>query len=195
MKKWLKCILCFIVFGFLLWMIDWFCILTIHRPLLAIQKDKNMYVGILYDTYKCSEYTVPQIKAKGTKFSCMDDSTLYDGDVIFEETGVDKVRIAISDVSLTGVTLIIEDMNQTPYIYGEWYEIEKEVDGNWYPVETKIEHYGFNDIGYVVNEEHKVKFVIDWEWLYGSLPLGSYRIVKQVNQQYIYVGFSIATTS
>lgn len=40
-----------------------------------------------------------------------------------------------------------------------------------------------------------MKFVIDWECLYGKLPLGSYRILKQVNNQYIAIEFGMATTS
>ena len=43
----------------------------------------------------------------------------------FQKTAVENVRIAISDVSASGATVTIWDTNETPYLYGSWYEIEK----------------------------------------------------------------------
>ncbi|MGN1444091.1 MAG: immunoglobulin-like domain-containing protein [Acutalibacteraceae bacterium] len=58
-----------------------------------------------------------------------------------------------------------------------------------------MKNYGFNDIGYLVDEFNEVTFIMDWSWLYGELSKGSYRIIKQVNNQYIAIPFNIATTS
>lgn len=69
MKKWLKITLGIVGGIILLFAIDLICIFAINRPLLAVKKD-NVYRGLLYDTYICSEYTVPQIKTKGAKFTC-----------------------------------------------------------------------------------------------------------------------------
>lgn len=69
MKKWLKFVIGIIGCIILLFMIDMGCIFTINRPLLA-KKVGQVYYGLFYDTYNCLEYSVPQIKAKGTKFSC-----------------------------------------------------------------------------------------------------------------------------
>lgn len=113
----------------------------------------------------------------------------------YEITTIENVSIDIYDISLTGATLIIKDMNEEPYVYGEWYMLQKEEKGKWYNVETIIEDYGFNEMGYLVDENNEVKFVINWEWLYGKLPQGCYRILKEVNHQYIAVDFCIATTS
>lgn len=69
MKKELKITLGVIGGIILLFAIDLICIFTINRPLFAVKKD-NVYRGLLYDTYLCSEYTVPQIKQKRAKFTC-----------------------------------------------------------------------------------------------------------------------------
>ena len=69
MKKWLKITLGVVGGIILLFAIDLICIFAINKPLLAVKKD-NVYRGLLYDTYICSEYTVPQIKTKGAKFTC-----------------------------------------------------------------------------------------------------------------------------
>lgn len=71
MKRWLKITFGVISIIILLVVIDIVCIFTINRPLLAVQNDGgNVYRGIFYDTYNCTEYSTPQIKLKGTKFSC-----------------------------------------------------------------------------------------------------------------------------
>ncbi|MBE5940601.1 MAG: hypothetical protein E7266_09435 [Lachnospiraceae bacterium] len=109
----------------------------------------------------------------------------------YQSTNVENVNISISDVSSTGATVIITDSNKEPYIYGEWYSIEKEKDGKWYEVKTIINNYGFKDIGYIPNANGKIELTVDWEWLYGKLSPGTYRLLKKVNSQYISVEFSI----
>lgn len=74
MKKFIKIFLIIIGIIILSVIIDLICIFTINRPLFAIKDDcdclYSIYKGIFYDTYNCPEYSVPQIKTKGTKFSC-----------------------------------------------------------------------------------------------------------------------------
>ncbi len=73
MKKGFKITLGVLGVIVLLFGLDLVCILTINRPIFAIQKEEGtVYKGFFYDTYSCAEYSVPQIKAKGTKFSCSD---------------------------------------------------------------------------------------------------------------------------
>ena len=69
-------------------------------------------------------------------------------------------------------------LNLRPLPHGEWYKIEKQVNGKWYEIKPIIENYGFNSIGYLPDKNNEVEFVMNWEWLYGKLPLGSYRILK-----------------
>ena len=107
---------------------------------------------------------------------------------------VENVSATISDISLTGATITIKDTNEDKYTYEEWYVLQKVIDGKTYSIPTKVKDYGFNDIGYEVNENNEVKFVIDWEWLYGELPQGSYRIIKKSHDKYISIPFNIAET-
>lgn len=113
-----------------------------------------------------------------------------------EKEKLANIATEITDISSTGATVIITDTNEEPYTYGEWYKIEKEENGKWIELETKAKDYSFNDIGYLVDKNYKVKFIIDWEWLYGKLEIGSYRIVKKVDNvhKYIYIPFSISET-
>lgn len=105
---------------------------------------------------------------------------------------IENISTEIYDVSSIGATIIITDKNESLYTYGEWYKIEKEENGKWIEVKTKINDYAFTDIGYLVDNNNEVRFVISWEWLYGELSPGNYRIVKEVNNQYIYIPFVLA---
>ena len=109
----------------------------------------------------------------------------------FQKTAVENVRIAISNVSASGATVTIWDTNETPYLYGSWYEIEKKDNGQWHKVQTVIDHYAFDAMGHIPDETGKVEFAINWEWLYGKLPSGEYRLLKNVNSAQISVEFTV----
>ena len=115
-------------------------------------------------------------------------------ETVYATSEVENVSMTISDISLTGATITIKDTNESKYTYEEWYVIEKEIDGKMYSIPTKVKDYGFNSIGYTVDENNEVKFVIDWEWLYGELTQGNYRIIKKSHDKYISIPFSISTT-
>ena len=108
-----------------------------------------------------------------------------------QQTQVENVTIQISDISPSGANLVITDTNPEPYVYGEWFKLQKEVNGQWQDVPTVIDNYGFHEIGYLPNNKGEVTFVINWEWLYGKLPAGTYRIFKEVNRQEIFIEFEI----
>lgn len=198
MKKWLKILFSVIGIIILLIALDLIWIFNFNRPLFAIKENNrdsynSVYRGLLYDTYNCIEHSVPQIKIKGTKFNCAFINFVENNE--YTKTDIENVSIKISDISTTGAIVTIKDINGNSYTYGEWYKIEKLVNGEWKELRTIIDNYGFNSMGYLVDKDNEVKFVIDWEWLYGELPLGSYRILKEVNNQYISVEFGIETTS
>lgn len=109
----------------------------------------------------------------------------------FQPVEVENVSISVTDVSPTGATVTITDTNEESYVYGQWYKIEREADGKWHDVKTLVEHYGFTEEGILVGESDKLEFQIDWNWLYGGLPAGKYRLLKQVGKEYVAVTFDI----
>ena len=109
----------------------------------------------------------------------------------YQPTGAENVTMALSDVTPTGAVVTIQDSNEEPYVYGEWYVIEREKDGLWYEAKTKITDYGFNEIGWLVDDNGQLTMDVDWEWLYGELPAGHYRILKQAGTQLIDAEFAV----
>ena len=113
---------------------------------------------------------------------------------IYEQQTLDNVSINIDNVTPTGATLTIKDENENPYIYGEWYEIEKEVDSEWERLEA-INDLVFNDLGYKVDENNTVSFTMDWQDYYGTLEPGGYRLIKRIDNNYLYTYFTIEDES
>ena len=109
----------------------------------------------------------------------------------YQPTGAANVTMAVSDVTPAGATVTIQDSNPEPFVYGEWFVIEQEKDGVWYEVKTKITNYGFNEIGWLTDEQGGLTMTVDWEWLYGKLPGGHYRIIKQAGGAVISAEFTV----
>lgn len=78
------------------------------------------------------------------------------------------------------LTLVIENNSNNNCIYGDFFLLEKKINGIWYQVPAIIEDYGFTSIGYELNPGGRNEVKVDWEWLYGSIDSGEYRIVKDV---------------
>ena len=106
----------------------------------------------------------------------------------YQPGGAANVTMTVSDVTPTGAVVTIQDSSPEPFVYGEWFVIEREKDGVWYEVKTKINNFGFNEIGWLT-DHGKLTMTVDWEWLYGELPEGHYRILKQAGAEIISAEF------
>ena len=109
----------------------------------------------------------------------------------YRPDGAANVTMTLSHVTPAGATVVIQDDNREPFVYGEWFAIEREKDGVWYEVRTKISNYGFNEIGWLTDDRGGLTMTVDWEWLYGELPAGHYRILKQAGTQVIAAEFTV----
>lgn len=91
------------------------------------------------------------------------------------------LTLSVKDVTPTGLTLVCTKNggNSTGELMcGEEYQLVALKEGAWKSVPTVITNYGFNSMGYWVSEGTDTEFEIDWEWLYGKLTAGTYRLTK-----------------
>lgn len=97
---------------------------------------------------------------------------------------LDSVSMAVKEgtASPTGLTVEFFNKSSSQYIYGSYFCLEKKIDGRWYQVSVAIKgNYAFDSIGYNLGAEGDSEWTINWDWLYGSLDAGEYRIVKDVS--------------
>ena len=65
--------------------------------------------------------------------------------------------------------------------YGEWFDIQRKVEGEWYSLSYVIENLAFHQVAYLLPMGETSIKPITWEWMYGKLPPGEYRIVTEVD--------------
>ena len=89
--------------------------------------------------------------------------------------------MSVSNVMPAGLTVHFRQYDRRDcgeLIYGEGYHLEVLNGDTWEDVPTIIEDWAFTDIGYTVPAEGESEEEINWEWLYGKLAPGTYRITK-----------------
>lgn len=173
-----------------------------NSPIISVKKevlDSDSWVdkGIIIDTYYCvkeKDIVTVSWHFKGSKYAC----PIYNvDDNIYDISGISGVSMEIKEGTLTrdGATIIITDTSGKNYTYGEEYRIDKFEDNEWKEATIILDgNYGWNMIGYHVDEFNKLELNVNWKWLYGSLEDGKYRIVKSValgNDKYFSCEFII----
>ena len=153
-----------------------------NSPFFSIKKElkDNSYVnkGLLMDTYYC-EMNKDTISVdwqfKFNKFDC----PIYDNnkDVGSEfRTSNNIISLSIKDNSLTktGLTLIMKNNTNSKFYYGAIYYVEHYENNKWNLMRVMsgtMMAYGFRP-----NQQIEEK--LDWSNIYGELPNGKYRIVR-----------------
>jgi hypothetical protein len=91
------------------------------------------------------------------------------------------VSLRVKEGSLTNskATLILENHTDDGYSYGYPYSIEYEKDGIWYEIIPN------NDMFFIMpalglKAKESIEISVNWEYHYGKLPSGKYRVVKCV---------------
>lgn len=107
---------------------------------------------------------------------------IYSAESELDEVGL---QFSLKNISGTGATLVF-------YLYdagapdgelscGDDFLIEMQKDGSWEAAPIKLEGgYGFNDIAYMITDKEAAEIELNWEWLYGELAPGEYRIGKSI---------------
>jgi hypothetical protein len=101
-----------------------------------------------------------------------------------ELNGPEGVTLTIKEDTLSnsGATLVFQNDSDTEYIFGSAFEIEKMESDVWYKQPT-ITEACFNQLGYGLSPRGTAEIETDWEWLYGKLDKGKYRIIKTIGEK------------
>ncbi len=108
----------------------------------------------------------------------MDTSFTVGADEGFPDWGL---TLSAKNITPTGLTLVCTKKggNSTGELQcGTEYHLIVLEDGTWKDVPTVIDEYAWNSLAYWIPEGQEVEFDFSWEWLYGKLPAGTYRLTK-----------------
>lgn len=95
------------------------------------------------------------------------------------------IKLTATNVSPTGLTLLFNQSGGNPsgdLQTGSLYWLEVLIDNQWIPVEMlpSANDIGWTDEAYIINMNDITEWEVNWEWLYGELPIGRYRIGKEI---------------
>lgn len=85
---------------------------------------------------------------------------------------------------------------------GSFYVIQKYEETNWIDVPYLPQEYdiAWTSEAWIINKENTTEWDVNWKWLYGELPVGEYRIGKEImnfrstgnyDKEMIYTNFTI----
>lgn len=117
------------------------------------------------------------------------DNTIKNNTVKVSEFDGVSIEIKEGTLSKTGATIIITDLSGNQNYYGEWYQIDIKVNNKWKKLISNDTWY--NLMALTVGEDNIIEFEINWENTYGKLEKGKYRLIKEINNDYIGVEFEI----
>lgn len=128
-------------------------------------------LGKYNDAHQIFNIINDYVKKNGGKCVMIEDRNLND-----------LVDISFKDGSLsnTGGIIIIKDKSPNKIVYGEEFYIEKYINGNYEQLDYIHDDFGFNSIAYINDENGIIEMNQNWEYMYGKLDKGIYRIVKNV---------------
>lgn len=94
----------------------------------------------------------------------------------------DFITMDIDKLSKKGITLKLENHINKDYYYGSDYLLYKKVNDEWITLNF-INSCGFNAMAYSLNA-NQIRFeTYDWEYCYGRLSKGKYRITKDFSDK------------
>ena len=121
--------------------------------------------------------------------------TVLETEIVQENTvGVQTLEVTewgltltAKDVTPEGLTIVCTQSGGSPsgeLNTGSYYVLEQEVLGVWciveYTKEAKSKNIGWTAEAWIIPMNDTVEWEVDWEWLYGSLEPGHYRIGKEI---------------
>lgn len=112
--------------------------------------------------------------------SSNDDAVASDSSVRYDW----GITLKAENVTPTGLTLVCtqsggEDLAELET--GSFFVVQKKKSSKWKDVDyiVKKDEIGWTMEAYTVPKEKTDTYDVDWEWLYGKLPSGDYRIGKE----------------
>lgn len=95
------------------------------------------------------------------------------------------VKLTATNVTSTGLTIVCTQLNGEPtgdLETGSYYSLEVLKENEWIAVEQLPQEYdvAWTSEAWTIPMGDSVEWTVGWEWLYGELPIGEYRIGKEI---------------
>lgn len=85
------------------------------------------------------------------------------------------IQLSVKSFEHNSITVVLKNTSHSDFLYGEKFSLQKEIDGNWYRLPTKM-NVAFHQVGLSLDAGHSEELTYDIGALYGDLKKGHYRI-------------------
>lgn len=95
-----------------------------------------------------------------------------------------------------GATFEVTNSTGDEAVFGSYYELQRKTgDGQWQPLDYILDKnsIGWESIAYIIKGNSTWEVKINWEWLYGKLAKGNYRLVKNFHFEDYSTTYSVWT--
>lgn len=86
-----------------------------------------------------------------------------------------------SSISKNKAKFVLKNDSEESIIYGIYYEIEINKDGEWHELNEKVD---FDNSEYTLEAHKSVEISIKYSEVYNSLEKGRYRLLKRINNNF-----------
>ncbi len=147
-----------------------------------IEEDGRIkYNGAWYNKDKLSEQTLTWLNLGPTDKML---SSYYPFE--FVEGANLGLELSVENVSNKGLIIVCKHSTDKELtdVYdlqtGSFYSLEVLENDEYVAVEHSVENLAWTSEAWVISKDDETKWSLDWEWLYGRLPEGKYRIGKEI---------------
>ncbi len=155
----------------------------INKADTAVSDEKILYNGREYQKSELSKETLAWLELSEEERML---SSYYPMDLQLLGEAQWGITLSAENVTPAGLTLVCTQSGGTPtgeLQTGSWYILERFTEEGWTEVEWVPQEYdvAWTAEAWNIPKEDTVEWKVDWEWLYGKLSPGTYRIGKSVN--------------
>lgn len=97
------------------------------------------------------------------------------------------LTLTVEDIGTSGIMVRIANNSGEEFSYGEYFSIQKQIDGQWYTVPVRADNMGFQDIAHILPDGESASETYNLD-IYGTLEPGTYRLVVETLSAEFLVG-------
>lgn len=97
------------------------------------------------------------------------------------------LTLTVEDIGTSEITVRITNNSGEEFSYGEYFSIQKQIDGQWYTVPVRADNVGFQDIAHILTNGESASETYNLN-IYGTLEPGTYRLVVETLSAEFLVG-------
>lgn len=112
----------------------------------------------------------------------------------FDIPDSNSITLRVENVTSEGIKVTVETNFSDPdheVHYGSEYSIQRRNGSQWEELPYIHDNIGWTDIAYILGANTTADWEINWSYMYGALPAGKYRYVKEFNDVVYYAEFDI----